>query len=49
MVVIRPWPFLLGDAIFNACVVASSTWVAMPAVTRILRPCLRTTKQKEGL
>ena len=34
--VIRSWPFVLGNAIFNACVVVLLTWVVMPLVTRML-------------
>lgn len=34
--VIHSWHFLLGSAVFNACVVALLTWVVMPAVTKIL-------------
>ena len=35
--VIRSWPFVLGNAAFNLCVVAILTWVVMPLVTRLLR------------
>ncbi len=34
--VIRSWHFLLGSAVFNACMVALLTWVVMPLVTRAL-------------
>lgn len=34
--VIRSWPFVLSNAAFNACVVASLTWIVMPVVTRLL-------------
>jgi uncharacterized protein len=34
--VIRSWPFVLGSAVFNACVVAGLTWMVMPLVTRLL-------------
>ena len=34
--VIRSWHFLLGSAVFNACMVALLTWVVMPLVTRWL-------------
>jgi antibiotic biosynthesis monooxygenase (ABM) superfamily enzyme len=37
---IRTWPFLLGSALFNACVVALLTWVVMPLVTRLLHSWL---------
>ena len=33
---IRPWHFVLSNAIFNACVVILLTWVVMPLVTRAL-------------
>ena len=34
--VIRAWPFVLSNAVFNACIVALLTWIVMPLVTRIL-------------
>jgi uncharacterized protein len=34
--VIRGWPFVLGAALFNLCVVALLTWAVMPLVTRVL-------------
>jgi antibiotic biosynthesis monooxygenase (ABM) superfamily enzyme len=34
--VIRSWNFVAGSAVFNACVVASLTWVVMPLVTHAL-------------
>src|SRR5580765_4712645 len=33
---IRRWHFLLGNAVFNACVVVLLTWLVMPLVTRTL-------------
>src|SRR5881296_3196304 len=33
---VRPWPFILGGAVFNGCMVALLTWVVMPLVTRAL-------------
>src|SRR5262245_19868533 len=33
---VRSWPFLVGNAVFNACMVALLTWVVMPLVTRAL-------------
>ena len=33
---IKSWPFILRNAVFNACVVALLTWVVMPLVTRAL-------------
>ena len=44
---IRPWHFLLSNAVFNACVVASLTWVVMPLVTRLLRSWLNPQPQKK--
>jgi antibiotic biosynthesis monooxygenase (ABM) superfamily enzyme len=35
--VIRPLPFLLHNAIFNALVVGLLTWLVMPVVTRMAR------------
>jgi antibiotic biosynthesis monooxygenase (ABM) superfamily enzyme len=37
---IKSWPFILRNAVFNACVVALLTWAVMPLVTRLLRPWL---------
>jgi len=34
--VIRSWPFVLSNAVFNACIVTLLTWIVMPLVTRIL-------------
>lgn len=39
---IRSWHFLLGNAVFNACVVTLLTWVVMPLVTRALHGWLHT-------
>jgi uncharacterized protein len=33
---IKSWPFILRNAVFNACVVMLLTWVVMPFVTRLL-------------
>ena len=41
--VIRSWPFIVSNAVFNACVVALLTWVVMPLVTRILHRWLQAT------
>jgi uncharacterized protein len=38
--VIQSWNFVLRNAVFNACVVVSLTWVVMPLVTRVLYPWL---------
>lgn len=45
--VIRSWPFVLSNAVFNACVVASLTWVVMPLVTRLLRGWLHSGSDRE--
>ena len=39
--VIRSWPFIISNAVFNACVVALLTWVVMPLVTRMLHRWLQ--------
>src|SRR6266850_6823482 len=39
--VIREWPFVPRNAVFNACVVALLSWVVMPVVTRLLRGWLQ--------
>ena len=33
---IHSWPFLVANAVFNACIVALLTWVVMPLITRAL-------------
>ena len=33
---IRPWNFILGNAVFNGCVVLLLTWVVMPLIARAL-------------
>jgi antibiotic biosynthesis monooxygenase (ABM) superfamily enzyme len=38
---IGEWPFVLRNAVFNACVVALLAWVVMPVVTRLLRGWLQ--------
>ena len=38
--VIQSWNFVLRNAVFNACVVVSLTWVVMPLVTRVLHSWL---------
>ena len=38
--VIRSWPFLISNAVFNAAVVALLTWVVMPLISRVLHPWL---------
>jgi antibiotic biosynthesis monooxygenase (ABM) superfamily enzyme len=37
---IRTWPFVLKNALFNACVVALLTWLVMPLLTRALHSWL---------
>lgn len=37
---IKSWPFILRNAVFNACVVVLLTWVVMPLVTRLLHDWL---------
>jgi antibiotic biosynthesis monooxygenase (ABM) superfamily enzyme len=44
--VIRSWNFVVGNAVFNACVVASLTWVVMPLVTKALHGWLNPQSQK---
>ena len=39
--VIREWPFVPRNAVFNACVVALLSWVVMPVVTRLLHGWLQ--------
>ena len=33
---LRSWNFILGNAVFNLCVVALLTWIVMPLLTRAL-------------
>ncbi len=35
--VIQEWPFVIRNAVFNACVVVLLTWAVMPLITRALR------------
>lgn len=44
---IRSWHFLLGNALFNACVVVLLTWIVMPLVTRALHPWLHAASESE--
>src|SRR5205809_2456632 len=43
---IRPWNFILGNAVFNGCVVLLLTWVVMPLITRALHGWLYSNKLK---
>lgn len=43
---ISSWPFILRNAVFNACVVALLTWLVMPFVTRILKGWLHAEERK---
>jgi antibiotic biosynthesis monooxygenase (ABM) superfamily enzyme len=48
---IREWPFVLRNAVFNACVVALLSWAVMPVVTRLLHSWLQpqsTTKETKS-
>jgi len=45
--VIQSWNFVLRNAVFNACVVVSLTWVVMPLVTRLLHGWLNPQTQKK--
>jgi len=47
--VIRSWNFILGSAVFNACVVALLTWMVMPVVTRALHGWLHPNERKTSL
>lgn len=41
---IRSLPFLVANAVFNACIVALLTWVVMPLITRALHGWLQSPK-----
>jgi len=43
---IRSWHFLLGNGLFNACVVILLTWLVMPIVTRGLHNWLHATESE---
>ncbi len=44
---IRSWPFIVSNAVFNACVVALLTWVVMPLVTQLIHGWLNPQPQKK--
>jgi antibiotic biosynthesis monooxygenase (ABM) superfamily enzyme len=46
--VIRPWPLLASNAVFNAFVVAGLTWLIMPFLTRVLRGWLNPAQPGEA-
>lgn len=46
--VIREWPFVLRNAVFNACVVGLLAWVVMPVVTRLLHGWLQPQSRTKG-
>ncbi len=43
---IQSWPFILGSAIFNACMVSLLTWAVMPLVTRALHDWLHSNERR---
>ena len=45
---IKLWPFILRNAVFNACVVALLTWGVMPQVTRLLHRWLHPQMKKKS-
>ena len=44
---IRSWPFLVSNAVFNACVVVLLTWAVMPVVTRLLHRWLNPQSERK--
>lgn len=46
--VIRSWPFVLRNAVFNACVVVLLSWLVMPVVTKILHRWLQPQSKAKG-
>ncbi|PYJ59556.1 MAG: antibiotic biosynthesis monooxygenase [Verrucomicrobia bacterium] len=46
---IRPWNFILGNAVFNGCVVLLLTWVVMPLIARALHGWLYSNESKTSL
>ena len=43
----QSWPFVLGSAAFNLCMVVLLTWAVMPLITRLLHGWLRPQLDKE--
>ena len=43
---IQSWPFMLGSAVFNACMVSLLTWAVMPVVTQALHDWLHSTETR---
>lgn len=46
--IIRDWPFVPRNAVFNAAVVVLLAWVVMPVVTRLLRGWLQPQSGTKG-
>ena len=47
--VLGSWPFILRNAVFNACVVGLLTWVVMPVITRALHGWLHAEERKSAI
>ena len=47
--VIRSWPFVFANAVFNACVVSLLTWAVMPLITRALHGWLHPNERKTSI
>ncbi len=47
--VIRSWPFVAANAVFNAGVVSLLTWVVMPLITRALHGWLHPNERKTSI
>jgi len=46
---IRPWPFILNSAVFNACMVGLLTWLVMPVITGVLHGWLHSDERKTSV